>query len=177
MSALVDPMERVTQLIEISASSLRNDISTIVGLADAKFLAMESAHNATLAKIMDTSQDLFVKCHDRLSAMAAADDRHEIHVQQLSQDVTTEIAKMKNVSETFSDNVKFEIQTLRALSADHEREKTKMASDLADTNKFMAEVTHHLTQSGGQANGTRDMAMGLVNSHTEIHKLITDLRK
>ena len=40
----------------------------------------------------------------------------------------------------------------------------------------MEYMTDYLKQSGGQASGTRNMTMGLIDSHTEIHRLITELQ-
>ena len=177
MSALaMYPVERLTQMIEASANSLRNDIGTIVIAADAKFAALEAKHNVTISGIITTSEGLFAEVGEKLNAMTAADERHDKHIQQLQNIVRVEIDTMKTKFGTFSDSVITEVQNLRVLSMDHETMKQKMNADLAETCKFMTAVTEHLTNSGGLANGTRDIAMGLVSSHTEIHKRIIDLQ-
>ena len=131
MSALaIDPMERVKQMIDESASGLRNDIGTIVIAADAKFVTLEAAHNVTIGGIITTSERLFKEIGDKIAGMIVSGDKHDKHIEELQTVVQKEIDSMKTILETFSDSVRLEVNNLRVLAADHEAVKQKMDFDL-----------------------------------------------
>ena len=179
MSALADPMERVTQMIAASAEGLRSDILQIVAKADAKFTEDEAKIGRIVfgaEKLFSEADAKFNEVRDKITAMTAAEVTQNAHVQRLQDDVKDEVTNMTNVFDKFSSEVKAEIIKLSVMTADHETTKLRMTAELTETHAFMSKVTEYLSHSGGQADGTRNIAMGLVSSHTEIHKLITELQ-